>query len=89
LPLYKNFSYIARPLTSLLAKDAPFEFDDECLNAFQILKKSLISSPIIQPLIGHCLLKSCVMLVTILWGQFWVKQNIESIMQFFMLVKLC
>jgi hypothetical protein len=33
-PFYKRFSHIARPLTSLLAKDAPFEFDDECLNAF-------------------------------------------------------
>jgi hypothetical protein len=33
----------------LLAKDAPFEFDDECLNAFQILKKALISAIIIQP----------------------------------------
>ena len=30
----KDFSHIARPLTSLQAKDAPFEFDDECLNAF-------------------------------------------------------
>ena len=45
----KDFSHIARPLTNLLAKDAPFEFDDECLNAFQILKKALISTPIIQP----------------------------------------
>ena len=45
----KDVSHIARPLTSLLAKDAPFEFDDECLNAFQILKKALISAPIIQP----------------------------------------
>jgi hypothetical protein len=32
----------------LFAKDAPFEFDDECLNAFQIFKKALISTPIIQ-----------------------------------------
>jgi hypothetical protein len=45
----KDFSHITRPLTSLLAKDAPFEFNDECLNAFQILKKALISTPIIQP----------------------------------------
>jgi hypothetical protein len=45
----KDFSHIARPLTSLLAKDAPFEFDDECLDAFHILKKALISAPIIQP----------------------------------------
>ena len=45
----KDFSHIARPLTSLLAKDAPFEFDDECVNSFQILEKALISAPIIQP----------------------------------------
>ena len=45
----KDFSHIARPLTSLLSKDALFEFDDKCLNAFQILKKALISVPIIQP----------------------------------------
>jgi hypothetical protein len=27
----KDFSFIARPLTRLLEKDVPFEFDDECL----------------------------------------------------------
>jgi hypothetical protein len=36
-------------LTNLLAKDIPFEFTDECLNAFHTLKKVLISAPIIQP----------------------------------------
>ena len=45
----KDFSQITRPLTSLLAKDASFMFNDECLEAFQILKKALISAPIIQP----------------------------------------
>jgi len=30
----QDFSQIARPLTNLLAKDAPFNFDDECLDAF-------------------------------------------------------
>src|SRR6185295_12051456 len=44
-----NFSQIARPLTSLLAKDAPFQFTDECDKAFDNLKKALISAPIIQP----------------------------------------
>ena len=38
----KYFSQIARPLTSLLAKDAPFVFNNECHEAFQILKKALI-----------------------------------------------
>ena len=45
----KDFSQIARPLTSLLAKDATFIFNDECHEAFQIIKKALISAPIIQP----------------------------------------
>jgi hypothetical protein len=45
----KDFLQISRPLTNLLAKDVPFEFIDECLNAFHTLKKALISAPIIQP----------------------------------------
>ena len=45
----KDFSRIARPLTNLLAKDAPFNFDEECLVAFYTLKKALVSAPIIQP----------------------------------------
>ena len=60
----KDFSHIARPLTSLLAKDAPFDFTDECLDAFHTLKKALISAPIIQPPDWTPPLKSCVLLVT-------------------------
>jgi hypothetical protein len=45
----KDFSFIARPLTRLLPKDVPFEFYDECLRSFEILKKVLISALIIQP----------------------------------------
>ena len=45
----KDFSHIARALTNLLSKDVPFEFDDACLKSFNILKKALISAPIIQP----------------------------------------
>jgi len=44
-----DFSFITRPLTRLLAKDVPFEFDDTCLQAFEILKKAVISAPIIKP----------------------------------------
>jgi hypothetical protein len=45
----KDFSKISRPLCSLLAKDAPFLFDDKCCQAFQTLKTALTSAPIIQP----------------------------------------
>ena len=45
----KDFSKISRPLCNLLAKDAPFVFDDECLRAFKRLKTKLTFAPIIQP----------------------------------------
>jgi len=37
-------------MTRLLAKDVAFEFDDECLESFNILKEALTSAPIIQTL---------------------------------------
>ena len=43
-----NFSQIARTLTSLLAKDVPFQLTDECHKAFETLKKALVLAPIIQ-----------------------------------------
>lgn len=43
----KNFSSIAKPLTNLLIKEVPFNFSDECLQAFQVLKQKLITAPII------------------------------------------
>ncbi|GJZ08585.1 putative ribonuclease H-like domain-containing protein [Tanacetum coccineum] len=43
----KDFSKIARPLTKLLKKDTPFEFDDECHNAFKLLKEKLTCAPVI------------------------------------------
>ncbi|GKC46176.1 reverse transcriptase domain-containing protein [Tanacetum coccineum] len=38
---------IARPLTKLLEKDTPFEFDDECQKAFELLKEKLTCAPVI------------------------------------------
>jgi hypothetical protein len=69
----KDFSHIARPLIILLAKDALFEFDDECLNAFQILKKALISAPIIQPPNWSLPLEIMCDASDYAMGQFWVK----------------
>ncbi|GJS35465.1 reverse transcriptase domain-containing protein [Tanacetum coccineum] len=43
----KDFSKIARPLTKLLEKDTPFEFDDECQKAFDLLKEKLACAPMI------------------------------------------
>jgi hypothetical protein len=46
--IQKN-SQIARPLTHLLAKDAPFVFTEECILLFGTLKEALIFAPVIQP----------------------------------------
>ena len=45
----KDFSKISRTLTNLLQMDVPFVFDDECVEAFETLKKALTSAPRVQP----------------------------------------
>lgn len=42
----KEFSKIARPLTKLLKKDAPFNFSILCIDSFNILEDKLIHAPI-------------------------------------------
>ncbi|GKB30304.1 reverse transcriptase domain-containing protein [Tanacetum coccineum] len=42
----KDFSEIARPMTQLLVKDAPFNFSEECIYAFKTLKRELTQAPI-------------------------------------------
>ena len=43
----KDFSKIAKPLSNLLVQEAPFEFDDQCLQAFLFLKQKLVSVTIV------------------------------------------
>ncbi|GKC16218.1 reverse transcriptase domain-containing protein [Tanacetum coccineum] len=42
----KDFSQIARPMTQLLVKDAPFNFSEECIQAFDTLKRELTQAPV-------------------------------------------
>ena len=46
----KDCFKIAKPLCDLLTKDVLFHFNDECLFAFNRLKKKLVSTPIIASL---------------------------------------
>ena len=84
----KDFSHIDRPLTSLLSKDALFEFDDKCLNAFQILKKALIFALIIQPPNWSLPFEIMCDASDYAVGQFWDKLKIKSIMKLLMLAIL-
>nr|GEZ91292.1 reverse transcriptase domain-containing protein [Tanacetum cinerariifolium] len=43
----KDFSKTARPMTRLLEKDTPFIFTQECVEAFQTLKRKLTKAPIL------------------------------------------
>ncbi|GJU07490.1 reverse transcriptase domain-containing protein [Tanacetum coccineum] len=43
----KDFSKISRPMTHLLEKNTPFIFSDECIQAFETLKKKLTEAPIL------------------------------------------
>ncbi|GJT71978.1 hypothetical protein Tco_1031264 [Tanacetum coccineum] len=44
--LIKDFSKISRPMAHLLEKNTPFIFFEDCIQAFQILKKKLRTAPI-------------------------------------------
>ncbi|GKC37043.1 reverse transcriptase domain-containing protein, partial [Tanacetum coccineum] len=44
----KEFSKISRPITKLLEKDTPFEFDNEYQKALESLKEKLTYAPMIQ-----------------------------------------
>lgn len=44
----KNFAKIAYPLNALSRKNVPFIWDDNCKKAFDLLKKSLTTSPVLQ-----------------------------------------
>ena len=41
----KDFSRIAKPLSSLLIQGTPFDFDEQCVQDFSILKDRLVSAP--------------------------------------------
>ncbi|GJZ50820.1 reverse transcriptase domain-containing protein [Tanacetum coccineum] len=43
----KDFSKISRPMTHLLEKNTPFIFSEECIQAFQTLKKKLTEALIL------------------------------------------
>ncbi|GJR37687.1 reverse transcriptase domain-containing protein [Tanacetum coccineum] len=42
-----DFSKISRPMTHFLEKNTPFIFSEECIQAFQTLKKKLTEAPIL------------------------------------------
>lgn len=44
----QNYGQIAKPLTKLLKKDTKFNFDSNCKTAFEILKQSITSAPILK-----------------------------------------
>ena len=46
----KDFSRIAKPLSSLLVQGTPFDFDEQCVEAFSVLKDRLVSPPIVVTL---------------------------------------
>ena len=66
----KNFSKIARPVTNLLAKDVPFDFNDECFKSWEKLKQTLYLRLSFLLRIGLNHLKSCAMPLILLLALF-------------------
>ncbi|KAL4362531.1 hypothetical protein GQ457_04G017680 [Hibiscus cannabinus] len=47
--LIEDFSRITKPLCSLLEQGRPFEFNNDCTKAFNLLKQKLVTAPIVEP----------------------------------------
>ncbi|KAL4324452.1 hypothetical protein GQ457_11G024450 [Hibiscus cannabinus] len=45
----EDFSKITKPLSSLLEQGRPFEFNNDCTKAFNLLKQKLVTTPIVEP----------------------------------------
>ena len=43
----RDFSKVSKPLSNLLMQGVPFEFNEPCMDAFELLKKKLTSAPIV------------------------------------------
>ncbi|XP_073309913.1 uncharacterized protein [Primulina huaijiensis] len=72
----KDFSCIAKPLTNLLIKDVCFDFSDECVQAFQVLKEKLITVPVmIAPDLGSPFEAMCDASDTALGTVLWQKRE--------------
>ena len=46
----QDFSKVLKPLSNLLIQGVPFEFNEPCMNVFELLKKKLTSAPIVVTL---------------------------------------
>ena len=43
----RDFSKVSKPLSNLLMQGVPFEFNEPCMDAFELMKKKLTSAPIV------------------------------------------
>nr|GEV45375.1 reverse transcriptase domain-containing protein [Tanacetum cinerariifolium] len=55
----QDFSKISQPMTHLLEKNTPFIFSEDCIKAFQTLKKKLTEAPILIAPNWDCHLNLC------------------------------
>ena len=61
----RDFSKIAKPLTTLLVKDKAFTFDKECVVSIETINNKLVTTPIIIAPDWSLPLRSCVMRVAL------------------------
>ena len=61
----QDFSKVSKPLSNLLLmQGVPFEFNDPCMNAFELLKKKLTSAPIVVALNWNLRFEWCVLILS-------------------------
>ena len=73
-----NFAHIANPLTQLTRKNQLFVWTEQYQQAFDTLKQTLISAPILPVLIFHYLLNYRLMQVILLLALYFLKNKMTE-----------
>ena len=76
----RDFSKVSKPLSNLLMQGVLFEFNEPCMDVFELLKNKLTSAPIVGCKIETFHLNLCGMQETLQLEPFWAREKKRSFM---------
>ena len=83
----QDFSKVSKPLSNLLMQGVPFEFNEPCMNAFELLKKKLTSALIVVAPDWNLPFELMCDASTLQLGSFWAREKKKSSMPYIMPVE--
>ena len=76
----QDLSKVSKSLSNFLMQGVPFEFNEPCMDAFELLKKKLTLAPILVAPDWNLPFDLCAMQATLQLGPFWAREKKKSSM---------